>query len=199
MNDDGEWKNLPDNIFDYFGFVYLITGPTGRKYIGKKVFMFEDNKKIARKPTKVELKKLGKLKNKDKKKYLIFKKNLINKYKGVKKTIKGFKESDWKSYYGSNKYLTADVERLGKDKFKREILVLCKTKWDCSYQEAKLQFDMGVLFDDNYYNGIINCRLKAMKGKKVVKMDKSVNKSAETLEFSRKDSEELQEMLKKYL
>ena len=37
-------------------------------------------------------------------------------------------DSDWLTYYGSNKELKADVEALGPDQFKREILHLCNSK-----------------------------------------------------------------------
>ena len=63
-----------------------------------------------------------------------------------KKKIKGKKrakrlklESDWKTYYGSSEELCADVEKYGMDKFKREILVLCRTKSEATYHEARLQ------------------------------------------------------------
>ena len=35
-------------------------------------------------------------------------------------------ESDWREYYGSSDKLTEDIEHIGKDKFKREILFFCK-------------------------------------------------------------------------
>ena len=77
--------------------------------------------------------------------------------KGKKKRLKV--ESDWKDYYGSNKELSADVERLGKENFKREILMLCKSKGDFAYYEAKFQFDNNVLESNDYYNSWIMCRI----------------------------------------
>lgn len=77
--------------------------------------------------------------------------------KGKRKKIK--KESDWQSYWGSSPNLTADIELHGKENFKRTILRLCSSKAECSYYEAKLQFDNDVLLDPKYYNGIINCRI----------------------------------------
>ena len=68
-------------------------------------------------------------------------------------------ESDWKDYWGSNKHLQKDVEEMGKDMFHREILHLCKTKGECAYYETKEQFDREVLLTEQYYNGIINCRI----------------------------------------
>lgn len=75
-------------------------------------------------------------------------------------------ESDWQKYYGSNKHLVEDVNQCGEDMFYREILHLCKTKGECAYLEAKEQFDREVLLTDDYYNGIINCRIGANSVKK---------------------------------
>lgn len=70
-------------------------------------------------------------------------------------------ESDWREYWGSNNHLQEDVQTQGEDMFYREILHLCKTKGECAYLEAKEQFDREVLLTDDYYNGIINCRIGA--------------------------------------
>jgi hypothetical protein len=81
------------------------------------------------------------------------------------KTLKGKKKrylapSDWKSYYGSSKEVQKDVETLGAEQFRREILVLCKNKGECSYYEAKMQFDCGVLLNpEMFYNDWIICRV----------------------------------------
>jgi hypothetical protein len=49
--------------------------------------------------------------------------------------------------------LNNDVLELGQDKFKREILVLCKSKGTANYWEAKLQMEQSVLEKpDEYYN-----------------------------------------------
>ena len=79
--------------------------------------------------------------------------------KGKKNKRRGTKESDWKTYYGSSDRLNADVAALGADKFKREILYLCKGRGEMSYIEAREQFDRRVLETDDYYNGIINVRV----------------------------------------
>jgi len=92
----------------------------------------------------------------DQKKYVGKKLFWSSKTKTVKKKKKRFKvESDWADYYGSNKELQEDVERLGADNFKREILRLCRSKGECSYYEAKLQFEKDVLTSDEYYNSWI--------------------------------------------
>ena len=57
-------------------------------------------------------------------------------------------ESDWKSYYGSSEELNSDIEKYGKDNFRREILHICKTKGECGYLEAKEQFVRDALITD---------------------------------------------------
>ena len=68
-------------------------------------------------------------------------------------------DSDWQDYYGSSDELTMDVNRLGKDKFKREILFYCKSKAELSYVEAREQFARKVLESNDYYNGHIRVRV----------------------------------------
>ncbi len=68
-------------------------------------------------------------------------------------------ESDWQDYFGSSDQLLADVELLGKDKFKREILFYCNSKGECNYIEAREQFSRKVLESDEYYNGHIRVRV----------------------------------------
>lgn len=79
--------------------------------------------------------------------------------KGKKRKRTVVKESDWKQYYGSSEEVKLLLEQLGKDNFKREILRLCKTKGECTYFEAKFQFDFDVLLRDDYYNEFIGCRI----------------------------------------
>lgn len=123
-------ETLPDTCV---GFVYLITNLiSGRKYIGKKLAQF----------TKTSYKTI-KLKNGNKK----------------RKKIKSKIESDWQDYYGSSNELLKDIEKLGKENFKREILKYCNSKAECSYIEAKLQFHYGVLESKDYYNNNIQVRV----------------------------------------
>ena len=70
-------------------------------------------------------------------------------------------ESDWKRYYGSSDELKADVKRLGKENFRREIISLHKTLGKVNYEETKQLFVNNVLMealDDGtpaYYNSNI--------------------------------------------
>ena len=79
--------------------------------------------------------------------------------KGRKNKRRGTKESDWKTYWGSNSHLVDDVLRLGEHRFTREILYYCPTRGVASYLEAQEQFERKVLETDEYYNGIINVRI----------------------------------------
>ena len=53
----------------------------------------------------------------------------------------------------------SDVEKFGKENFKREILRLCKSKGEFSYFEAKMQFENNVLESDEWYNSYIMVRV----------------------------------------
>jgi hypothetical protein len=68
-------------------------------------------------------------------------------------------DSDWQDYYGSSDDLTIDVNKLGKDKFTREILFYCHSKAELSYVEAREQFARKVLETNDYYNGHIRVRV----------------------------------------
>ena len=90
----------------------------------------------------------------------------LTQFKRSKKPLKGSTnkrrytvESDWKDYYGSSDELTADVELLGKDKFKREIMFWCSSKSELSYIEAREQFTHKVLESKQWYNGHIRVRV----------------------------------------
>ena len=123
-------ETLPE---DCVGFVYLISNNvSGRKYIGKKLAKFSKTTY-----------RVVKLKNGNKK----------------RKKIRSKIESDWQLYYGSNIELNQDIERLGADNFTREILFYCRSKAECSYVEAREQFNHRVLESDDYYNGQIVCRI----------------------------------------
>ncbi len=79
--------------------------------------------------------------------------------KGKKNKRHVITESDWKTYTGSSTHLNKDILDTGKENFSFTILRLCYNKWQLAYYEAELQFKLGVLLTDDYYTGIINCRI----------------------------------------
>lgn len=83
-----------------------------------------------------------------------------------RRTIK--KESDWQKYYGSSDEVKLLVEQRGPDQFKREILRLCQSKGECTYWEAKLQFELDVLLKDEYYNEFIGCKIHSKHVKHLI-------------------------------
>jgi len=79
--------------------------------------------------------------------------------KGKKLRRKVTKQSNWREYFGSNGELIKLVEDKGGESYHREILRLCRTKGECSYYEAKLQFDYDVLLRDEYFNEFVGCKI----------------------------------------
>jgi len=121
----------------YFGFIYKITNTkTGQFYIGKKNFKTSTTIKLT----------LEQRKELNTRKHSIIK----------------IKESDWRNYYGSCVGLTEDIKALGEESFEREVLCLCMTQRDLTYQEVKHQFQYNVLEDKNSYN--LNILGKFWKG-----------------------------------
>ena len=82
-----------------------------------------------------------------------------NPLKGKKRKRIDYIESDWKTYTGSSDALNSDIASQGIDKFIFKILKFCDSKFELSYFEAKMQFEKDVLLNEDYYNGIINCRI----------------------------------------
>jgi len=129
------YKNEPVDQLpaDCVGFVYLITNTvSGRMYVGKKLARFKTTR------YRMHTQKNG---------------------QRVRKKIRGVVDSDWQDYYGSSDQLSKDVESLGRDQFRREILYYCKSKAECNYVEAREQFARRVLESDQYYNGHIRVRV----------------------------------------
>jgi len=80
--------------------------------------------------------------------------NLTNNMKYVgKKSFSG--GTHWPKYYGSSKALLADVKRLGRQHFQREVLHVCQNKGTLSYWETYEIMVRHALIDDSYYNQTI--------------------------------------------
>ena len=90
----------------------------------------------------------------------------LSKFKRSRRPLKGRVNkrrytipSDWQDYFGSSNALLEDIDKIGKEKFKREILFYCKNRGECNYIEAREQFARKVLETDKYYNGHIRVRV----------------------------------------
>jgi len=68
-------------------------------------------------------------------------------------------ETDWQDYWGSSKRLQEDINKYGEENFKREIIMLCDTRGNTNYYEAKIQFSEDVLLREDNYNGIIAVKI----------------------------------------
>ena len=123
-------EDIPANTF---GFIYItIHIPSGISYIGKKSLYHN----VKRKLTKKELaEQTG---------------------RGRKSTTEIIqKESDWKTYYGSEEFIKQKIKEKKQDEFKREIIHFVENKKMLTYFECKYQFMYGVLENENYLNSNI--------------------------------------------
>jgi hypothetical protein len=115
-----------------FGFIYrVVIQPTGKAYIGKKVLYHQKKVKL----TKKELLEYTHV-------------------AGRKPAYKlAMNESDWKTYYGSNKEIIAMLKEGKHDEFKKEILCLATSKKLLTYYETKHLFVYSVLEKpDEFFN-----------------------------------------------
>lgn len=76
---------------------------------------------------------------------------------GKKKKIR--KDSDWIDYWSSSPFLLEEIEKEGKDKFVREILMFVDTKAALTYAEEYLLYVTGSLFDTKCYNSNIRSKI----------------------------------------
>lgn len=67
------------------------------------------------------------------------------KVKGRKNRKKQIKESDWRYYKSSSSDLKNDIKYLGIKNFKFEVLILCKTEKELTFEETRQLFINNVL------------------------------------------------------
>lgn len=128
---DKEILSLEDMPEGTYGFIYQITHtPTNKKYIGKKVMYFTRKVKLTKKEIAEQT------------------------GPGRKPTTKLVtKESDWASYYGSNKEFLSLTRTFPKEEFQKEILELATGKKMLTYYECKYLFKYGAIENNElYYN-----------------------------------------------
>ena len=123
-------EDFPKNTF---GFIYKITNnETGKFYIGKKQLMSKTNVKLGKKEKAALPIQRGRTPS--------------------KKLV--VKVADWQYYWGSNKPLLEELKS-HKDKFTREILMVCSSKKMLTYWEAAYQIKLDVLLIDSYNETVL--------------------------------------------
>lgn len=120
-----EVKYAPEG---FYGFIYKITDPNGKIYIGKKAFYFSKKMKTS-------------------------KKERAQSGKRVKRVVV---DSNWENYWGSCEPLLEYLKKTNSYHLcKREILKLCEDKISLSYWEMAFLVKEGVLFSEKYWNNNI--------------------------------------------
>jgi len=122
-------SDFPDNTY---GFVYRITHkPTNKTYIGRKILQNTTKVKLGKK----ELKELA---------------GIVGRRPVYKMAVK---ESNWKTYWGSNKYMKELYKTEPKENFDRQIIICAPTKKLLTYYELKYQILYEVLEKpDEFFN-----------------------------------------------
>jgi len=124
-------SDFPDNTH---GFIYrIIHLPTGKTYIGKKILQLTRKVKLT-------------------KKQLAEYEGVVGRRPAYKIAVK---ESDWQTYWGSNKHLKEVMENEPLENFERRIIICAPSKKLLTYYEVKYQMVHQVLekpeefFNDN--------------------------------------------------
>ena len=122
-------SDFPDNTY---GFVYRITHkPTNKTYIGRKILQNTTKVKLGKK----EIKELA---------------GIVGRRPVYKMAVK---ESNWKTYWGSNKYMKELYKTEPKENFDRQIIICAPTKKLLTYYELKYQILYEVLEKpDEFFN-----------------------------------------------
>jgi len=129
-----EISSLEDIQQNPFGFIYITTHiPTGKKYLGKKSFFHTLNKKLGKKELAQQPVTRGR----------------------TKTTKQIIKESDWKTYYGSEEFIKQKLKEGKQEEFTREIIHFVPNKKLLTYFECKYQFIYGVLENEEWINNNI--------------------------------------------
>ena len=116
-----------------YGFIYeVIYKPTDTRYIGKKVLFFERNKRLGKKALEALKEERAK-------------KGLRGRVPLKQKVVS---ESDWVSYFGSQKeILTLSKEDNAGENWEKRILQFVPNKKLLTYYETKYLFKNGILED----------------------------------------------------
>jgi hypothetical protein len=131
-----EIKELTDMPELTFGFIYEVTHtPTNKKYLGRKQLISVQKKALGKKELAL----------------------ITDKRASKKKTVT--KETDWKTYYGSNPTIKQMLKEGKHDEFTREILMFVPSKKLLTYYEDKYLYMNGVIeIGSTYFNDNISGR-----------------------------------------
>jgi len=114
-------EDIPENTF---GFIYITTHtPTGKRYLGKKSLYHTTNQKLGKKELAEQPVTRGRSKT----------------------TKQVVKESDWRTYYGSEEFIKQSIKNKLHHEFTREIIHFVPNKKLLTYYETKYQFIHGML------------------------------------------------------
>jgi hypothetical protein len=129
---NGKWiESIEDFPQDTYVFIYItIHEPSGKKYLGKKYIYHNVKKKLTKKELAEQPITRGR--------------------KSTTTTIQ--KESDWKTYYGSEEFIKQKIKDKKQEEFTREILVFVPNKKLLTYYECKYQFIHSVLESNEWLN-----------------------------------------------
>jgi hypothetical protein len=121
-------NDFPENTF---GFIYITTyKPSGKSYLGKKSLYHNVKKKLTKKELAEQPVTRGR--------------------KSTTQTIQ--KESDWKTYFGSEEFIKQKIKEGKQEEFTREIIHFVPNKKLLTYFECKYQFQLGVLESNEWLN-----------------------------------------------
>ena len=122
-------SDFPDNTM---GFIYRVVHiPSGKAYIGKKVLQHTRKVRL----TKKELAEYA---------------GVVGRKPSFKLAVK---ESDWQTYWGSNKHLKELMKEEPLENFERQIIACAPTKKLLTYYEVKYQMVYQVLEKpDEFFN-----------------------------------------------
>ena len=108
-----EIHSIDDFLTGTFGFIYITTHiPTGKKYLGKKSLYHTTNQKLGKKELAEQPISRGR--------------------KPTTKQV--IKESDWKTYYGSEEFIKQKIKDKKQEEFTREIIHLVGNKKLLTYE-----------------------------------------------------------------
>ena len=79
-------------------------------------------------------------------------KKTFNRWRTDKNNKKFQSPSNWRAYFGSSNHVAKDIELYGYKAFSREMIKICYSSLELSYQETKLLFVHETIETEAFYN-----------------------------------------------